>query len=450
MPRSLSAWENQPVSELPVLEGHFRRYADLPPEVIIKEVLLTQGLATGPGLPGNSVYVPKMLRLEGGPFHLRRTILRLVVDEASPYLLQTATQGDDGAIADTPQLIVRYPGESARLVVVDRASGELIAPAWFFPENPPHAHRVFPDGVPYIDVISPGGEVTAIDCCQLGYPQVACRFCSVNELPRRGESGATAKGPEQLARAVAEVFLEPDWSPRERPVALCLTGGSIVETVGGLSEEEFYLRYVRAIRDRIGHAVPILLDMFPKSLEVEKQFQKAGVDARLSNLEVWDRRLFEAFCPGKAQTVGWDEWIRRILDQVYVYGWSGVLPGLVIGLEMMMPHGFAHVGEAVASTVQGMRFLAGHGAVPRPVHLRADRSSSLRGSAMPPVELFLEVDRAWYDLFLQYGQDEPIGLLLGPGRSRYPDSAAFDVGRGAALSDRDRGISSVTHGSKGS
>lgn len=52
---------------------------------------------------------------------------------------------------------------------------------------------------------------------------------------------------------------------------------------------------------------------------------------------------------------------------------------------------------------------------------------------MPPVELFLEVDRAWYDLFLRYGQDEPICFLLGPGRSRYPDSAAFDVGRGAAL-----------------
>ena len=152
------------------------------------------------------------------------------------------------------------------------------------------------------------------------------------------------------------------------PLCIHINGGSILDSVEGMQEEDFYLRTIDTIREEIGHQVPILLERFPKSLEIEKRLYQHGVEARLSNIEIWDRRLFALLYPGKEQKIGWEEWVRRLLDQVYVYGWNAVLPGLVVGLEMAGPWGFKTVEEAIASTGEGIVFLMQHGVVPRLSH----------------------------------------------------------------------------------
>lgn len=374
------------MSRLNKLEELFSRYSDLSQEAILKEELLTHGLSWKRELKVDEAC--GSLRLEGGPYSLRRTILRVNKQDDSPY---------------------RVESNGERLEVVDRDGGALIVLAYPFPQDFAYQNQRFHDGTPYSAVASLDAEVTS-----LGFRE-------------------QAKDPARVADAVAEIFIKRRRPAQEMPLRILISGGSVIDSTDGQEEADFYLKYVDAIRDRIGNQVPILLEMLPQSVEVEKRIHRHGVQARLSNLEVWDQRLFARLRPDKEQKIGWEEWVRRLLDQVYVYGWNAVLPTLVVGLEMVEPGGFKKVEEALASTGEGIRFLMRHGVVPNLIHLRAHPNSASAGQRQPPTGFFLELDRVWYDAWVKYGQDEPIGYLMGPGRSRYPDSGVFDVGRGAPL-----------------
>ena len=373
------------MSRLEKLEELFSHYSDLSQEAILKEELLTYGLSWGTESNGDET--SGLLRLEGGRYSIRRTIIRANKQNDSPY---------------------RVESNGEHLKVVEREGGDLIALAYPFPQDSAYQNQRFPDGARYSDVVSPDAEVKSLS------------------------SGMIAKDPGKVADAVAEIFVKGQRRPREMPLCILISGESI-DSIDEQQQADFYLRYVDGIRDRIGNQVPILLEMFPTSVEVEERIHRHGVEARLSNLKVWNQELFPVLCPSENKKVGWDNWIRRLLDQVYIYGWNAVLPRFAVGLELAEPLGFKNTDQALASTGEGIRFLMMHGVVPNLIHWRAEPNSALAGQRQPPTEFFLEVDRIWYDAWVKYGQDEPIGYLMGPGRSRYPDSGVYDIGRGALL-----------------
>lgn len=281
---------------------------------------------------------------------------------------------------DSPYSLESRDGQ---LAVVDKASEESLAPVRPFPETPAGlAH----------DVVAPDGEVAI----------------------------STSVDPASVSAAVAEVFTASGWSPREKPLHINLN-------VDDATEEDACLAYVRGIKGAVENRYPLLLQMAPQPAPVEQRLWQAGVNVRLSNLEVWEQRLFGAVRSAREKAVGWDEWVRRVLDQVYIYGDGHVLAGLVTGLEMRAPHAFNDLSEAVKSTSEGFQFLMSHGIIPLPTHLARGRSKLL------PVELFLEIDCNWYETWYFYRMCEPVGFNVGPGRNRFPHSAAFDVGRGARL-----------------
>ena len=73
-----------------------------------------------------------------------------------------------------------------------------------------------------------------------------------------------------------------------------------------------------------------------------------------SNFEVWGKELFKAVCPGKNKLVGWDEWVKRVVKSVDVFGEGNVNPNFVAGVEMAKPFGFTDVDAAVKSTSEGL------------------------------------------------------------------------------------------------
>lgn len=369
-----------PPSRLGHLEALFRSYSDLPREAIVKEDILCDGFALAPGVQPD---LPGVVLLEGGPYALRRTILRRDVRDSSPYLIDQ---------------------EDGRLVVRDRSTGAILASLRGYPLPPSYVNKAFPEGRPYTTVVDACGEVMIAD--------------------------GSAPSPEQVGRVAAEAFIHEAWPSGEGPLHVHLNRGGLGDTVDGVPEEEFALRHVAALKESIANRRPILLEMAPKSRDVERRLYAEGVNGRLCNLDVWDAGLFRALCPEKAAFVGYDEWVRRVLDQVYIYGHISVLPGLVAGLETAQPGGFATVAEAVASTTQGMQFFIAHGAIPCPIHWPVDPQGKQR---QPPVDYYLQVDRNWYLAWLRYQAFEPGGHLMGPGRNRFPHSAAFDVGRGSPL-----------------
>ncbi len=362
------------------LEALFQRNSDLPREVIVKEDILCEGLAATPGL---AVDLPRSVLVEGGPYSLRRTIVRRDRLDSSPYLIDQ---------------------EDGHLVLRDRGSRDILASLRGYPLTPSYARRTFPDGRLYAAVLDVYGKAVIAD--------------------------SAAPSPEQVGAVAAEAFIHEIWPSGEGPLHVHLDRGSLSDTVDGVPEEEFALRYVSAIKESCANRRPILLEMAPKSSQVERRLYAEGVNGRLDNIDVWDAGRFRALCPEKTAALGHDEWVRRTLDQVYIYGHISVLPGLVAGLELAQPGGFATVAEAVASTTQGIQFLIAHGAIPCPIHWPLDPRGQQR---QPPVDYFLQVDRNWYLTWQRYQAFEPSGHLMGPGRNRFPHSAAFDVGRGSPL-----------------
>ena len=73
-----------------------------------------------------------------------------------------------------------------------------------------------------------------------------------------------------------------------------------------------------------------------------QRFKDYGMQIYHPNYEVWDKRLFELYCPGKERYVGRDEWHKRILDSAEVFGARNVIPNFVAGVEMAEPFGFTH------------------------------------------------------------------------------------------------------------
>ena len=427
------------VTRMEQLERLFKKYSDVPKEVVVKEDMLREGFHfTAAALnfdPKRKTYhlfswdqstieeigtidskapvkLPDTIDVDGGIYGLRRIRMRPRICVKSPYLIDV-TEG--------------------KLAILDRETRTSIADIRPFHPDPLYFSKVFPDGTPYLEVAPPDLNIIVFRQCQYWGPNEECKFCDINRnassKKQLGQVKTTApKKPDQVAEVVEEILLREPWSPDRRPLYVHLNGGTVTGKLGGLTEQEFYGNFVVAIKEKIGNRWPIGLQTVPWTVEQEKRGFLQGVNQRKSNFEVWDKRLFEIISPGKAAMIGYDEWIKRVLDQVDVFGEGNVQPGFVAGVEMAQPWGFKTVEEAVRSTTEGLEFLMSHGVTPRPISWCVEGLSDLAGQTPPPTDYFIQLDRNWFEIFRKYRLPELSGFRLGPGRNEYMNSAAFDMG----------------------
>lgn len=362
--------------------------------------------------------IPTYIQLEGGPFKLRPTIMTPNLNLDSPYLIDIV----DG-----------------RPHVVDAISGQAIAQLYDYWKKRPleYFQKKLPDGTAYTLIMEESGAASVLRLCQHWGRDEECMFCDINETTRTkralGQPVSLApKDPEAVAEVAFHLFEIEDWARWPdapiKPGNIHITGGTVVDRLHGKPEHEFYLPYVDAIRRWMGNRVTVNLQTAPWTKELEKVAREHGVTTRMPNFEVWDARLFNIICPGKARFLGRDEWLKRTLDQVDVFGVGNVIPGFVAGVEMAQPWGFKTVEEAVKSTTEGMDFFMSHGIVVRPITWCIEGRSALAGQQPPPVDYFIQLDRSWYDLFNKYDLPPQWHIPIGPGRNRYMHSAAWDMG----------------------
>ncbi len=430
------------------LEGLFQKYSDVNREVICKEDFQREGFVISRAAtefgnrkvrktyhlfswdqsslrdveePKAAVWMPNVIDVHGGPYSLRPTVMRPRMRVTSPYEIDV--------IDDKP-------------VILDRATREVLASIAPWDKWEPKYHDMkFPDGTPYADVSTYGHDIIAFRQCQHWGPTEECKFCDINENARTKKmlgqvANILPKNPEQVAEAVAEVFLREDlssWPHGEMPYGIHVNGGTITGKLQGMTEAQFYLRFVDEIRKRIGRSIDIYLQTAPWQPEDEWEAYRRGVTGRSANFEVWDRDLFAIIAPGKNRYIatdqwsGREEWIRRMLGQVEVFGVGNVAPGFVAGVEMAQPWGFKTVAEAIRSTREGLEFFHSHGIVLRPISWCVESLSALGGQTEPPVEYFIELDRAWYETWKKYDLPPQHYHPIGPGRNRYPNSGAWDM-----------------------
>ncbi len=231
-----------------------------------------------------------------------------------------------------------------------------------------------------------------------------CKFCDINT---HGKQQKTELGiPTRLeARDVSETIREALKEPG-RFTGVCLTAGTDFRGAELFdSEVDHYVEILQAVGENFR------TPRFPSQLigtafterQLERLHARTGLTSYTSDLEVLDRRVFEWVCPGKAERVGYDEWKRRLVDAVGIFGRGNVGTGLVGGVELAKPHGFASEEDALAATLDEAERLAEQGVttvyivwVPRP-------GSPFRDQRNASLDYYVRLAKGLHALRVKYG-----------------------------------------------
>ena len=428
-------------SNLDVLESYFQKYPDVPKETILKQHMLSLGhwfsdaaldasadalvksyrLFSYDLVPmselkrGEHRRVPEHFVLLNGPHAMRPVAIQTSLSPYSPYLVDVV----DG-----------------RLVLT--VDGQVVAHVRI-PKTPDYYFKSLPDGTPYHEIVAFGSFITIFRNCQYWGAKEECKFCDINENARQMKLSRdfTLTAPVKSVADVVTVVEQVASDAQKNGAGaqgFVLSGGTITKTLHGKNEVDFYEEYIRAIKNTATKP-RITFEVNARPREEVQRYKDAGTDHIHFNMEVWDKKLFSWINPGKAERVGWDNWVQWMCDAVEVFGTGMVQPSFVSGIEMARPHGFQSVTAAVDSTCGGFEFLMSHGILPRPQQWRREPATALcREAEQPPVplEYYILLTRTWYELYQKYrsklpqfGTRKP-GLLaernlLGPVHGAYGD-----------------------------
>ncbi|MBI2318808.1 MAG: hypothetical protein HYU75_17915 [Betaproteobacteria bacterium] len=275
------------------LDQYFRRFPDVPREVIVKIELLSRGfwftdaaLAATEGSMVKSYrlfsydlvpmdqfrrneahMVPEYIFIFQGPYDLRAVMVQMSLDPKSPYVVDVV----DG-----------------RLVLTD--GRETICNV-SYPVRPDYYAKSFPDGVKYNEIIAEGYFVTVFRNCQYWGPKEECRFCDINENARQMKESRsfTLNAPVKRVDYVEEVGREISrdalaYEGYQAGVSFLITGGTILKTLHGATENEFYARYLRALKYG-GPRRHVTLQTNAKDKDEVKWLHAEGMDRQDTNME---------------------------------------------------------------------------------------------------------------------------------------------------------------------
>ncbi len=429
------------MSRTELVESLIGRFPGVPPEAVLKEDLLRTGIAfAGSALSDNldgavkpkSYFIfsfdqqplsdlgeaarrrpPEEIGLSGGPYGLRRTIVSVRVNPASPYLVG---RDDDGG------LTLELDG----LPVADVAS----------PPMPEYYRHTLANGKTVMETaptIQWGYLIylTVLRLCQYFGAKEECGFCDINHNWRsHRRAGRPYTGIKPVADVIEALSLIDEHDTARASHAYTLTGGSVTSKVDGLEEADFYGRYAQAIEERFpGRWIgKVVAQALPR--EAVERYRDYGITIYHPNYEVWDARLFSLICPGKERYVGRGEWHRRILDAAEVFGPRQVIPNFVAGVELARPFGFDTVDAAIASTVEGLDFFMSRGITPRFTTWCPEPATPL-GRDNPegaPLEYHVRLLEAYRDTLEGHGLRPPPGYgAAGPGNAVFSVSSFMDV-----------------------
>ncbi len=427
-----------------LVEGLISRFRHIPPEAVLavlKEDLLRSGMAFDDAaltdnLEGEvkpkSYFIfsfdqkplaqlgaaakrrpPEEIALTGGPYELRRTIVSVRVNPDSPYRIE---RGE----ADTLQLSLE---------------GRVIADVGL-PPMPEYYRHTLANGKSVMET-APTIEwgyliyLTVLRLCQYFGAKEECGFCDINhnwrQHKREGRPYTGVKPVEDVLEALTII------DRYDRPTAskaYTLTGGSVISTVDGLAEADFYGRYAQAIEERFPNRWigKVVAQALPKQ-EVQR-YKDYGITIYHPNYEVWDKRLFALISPGKQRYVGREEWHRRIFDAAEVFGARYVIPNFVAGVELARPFGFATIEEAIASTTEGLDYFMSRGVTPRFTTWCPEPTTPL-GRDNPdgaPLEYHVRLLEAYRAALERHGLLPPPGYgHAGAGNAVFSVSSFMDV-----------------------
>jgi hypothetical protein len=339
------------------------------------------------GLP-EIVPIPYLMHLAGGE------LVRVKCDPESPYQ----------AIEENGKTVLLLDGEPVEEVAFQPR------PRWY--------SGVTADGRPMAQVgLSQHGDMLVINAapgCEFFVERdesgqsLQCSFCSYGRPDRRTrelgqEMGQGRIRPESLARVVeTAVAALPEVSH------VYLVAGSLADN---RQEGERYLQLSEALVSAGVRDVPITAGPSALCREDTQALKAAGAAAVSYNLEVWDRRVFAAVCPGKERFIGYDAWRQRLAEAGEVMGAGNVLTAMVAGIEVDHPAGFSSVEEALDAAEAGADWLLSHGVAPVYSLHWSTRHATYGQVSSPAFDYFLRLARRVHRLRRRHGLTTPAHIV---------------------------------------
>lgn len=388
------------------IEQVYKQFSDVHPNIILKTAVLRDGMQISQEAQQQFL---QMEDVEWKGMHLfsydrQKTV---VYGERVPKVVYL--EPDRVPIQVRTNIYSPYALDFRDGQFVFTESGEVIGGPLSFSRKPKWYDAVLDDGTSCRLVEGICDEllfVTLNKYCELWNTGDECLFCNINvtfkDQRKGGEDVVGRMEPRQIADAV-KVAMELD--PCRRMIEI--TGGTILGKYRGEEQLEFYCRRLEAIRDRIQTWLSSMFQVHALDDEGWKRLYKTGVQTIQPNMEVWDKRLFKWINPGKDKFVGHDYWVKQTIRAVDFWGVGRVNPNFVLGVEMAKPHGFEKVSDAVKSTAGGWDFLMSHGVLPRYNQWMIEAGSPLGDQEPPPMEYYIEVEKAYVELRQKHGFDPP-------------------------------------------
>ena len=274
----------------------------------------------------------------------------------------------------------------------------------FFLERPPWYEKKADDG----SYLAAFGNQRGWDCfavCILNFCEYfktgeQCRFCSIVPTRQRDEK----RGVERMISKKIEGVSQAALAAFEHGgiCEISITGGGFFDRS---KEADLYIRTINAIKKAIGRENETLRGhIVIQAMEENdlKRIHDTGIEAISMNLEVWDEKLFEKICPGKAKHVGRQRWLDSLTNAVNIWGRGKVYTSFVVGCELAAPFGFKSIDEAVASNLEGFEWMLRHDIVPDYLPWSSFPGSNFEHLSLPPTEYYLKIGLGRHRLMMKY------------------------------------------------
>lgn len=291
-----------------LIERLMEQFPHVPREAVIKEDLLRGGVAfdesalsdnEGGDVKPKSYFIfsfdhgtlpelgaaalrrpPEEIVLTGGPYELRRTVVSVRVNPASPYRVAVDDEGVLGLYLD------------------DRRISDV-----GLPPMPDYYRHTLENGKSVMEVaptIQWGYLVylTVFRVCQYFGAKEECQYCDINHNWRQHKAaGRPYTGVKPVEEVLEALAIIDKYDAAKTSTAYTLTGGAITSHIGGRDEADFYGQYAKAIEERFpGRWIgKVVAQALPKA-DVQR-FHDYGVQIYHPNYEVWDHAAVRALLP---------------------------------------------------------------------------------------------------------------------------------------------------------
>jgi hypothetical protein len=328
----------------------------------------------------------------------------------------------DGVIALRPESLLLRDGSSIITTptpleenpyVVDVLNGT----PWLFDEGrpleeveywpaPEFYSKTSSSGVPMKNIVSARPQrlnIFPYRYCTFWNNGNGCAFCDIVAQMKKGgkELNIPARlNPVEVGEVIGEALKEAG-----RFSSVFLTSGSIV---GGTRPFDDEIDYYIAILKEVGRH--FRTKKFPsqmigtafEKIQLQRLYAETGLMSYTANIEVLDENIFQQYCPGKTEWIGYREWKKRLVDAVDVFGPGRVNTGIVAGIELAGPHGFGSEDEALERTLAEAEDLARQGVSTVYIVWSPRPDTPLSGYKNASLDYYIRLARGLHNLRIKY------------------------------------------------